>query len=247
MGSGKRKLGIRDVSKEKPTKEDGEKLRKAFASVSTEPLMVAILGAAMIEHDLEELLRPRFPRKDQSTWDRLTSDGGPLGTLANKINTGYAFSIYDETTRCALLTISHVRNAFAHSKKLISFDHELIRNELRSLTMPEQKRSKFYKDLATVQKMAKQPGLGPQAAYICLCLFVSTRLVKKDNSLAKRRNSKPWSKRMAAALRKYQPGSSGGLLGGLYGVDPTTPIPLPEGVNLLDSLPKLSSKLDNKG
>jgi hypothetical protein len=60
MGGGKRPADLRSISRESPTPEEVAALREAMSSLSAPPLVVAILGAALLEHDIEQLLRPHF-------------------------------------------------------------------------------------------------------------------------------------------------------------------------------------------
>jgi hypothetical protein len=120
---GKIKPKLRDLSNLVLTREEEEAL--ATAAVHANPTVTAIMGAVMVEHELEGLLRSRLSKKDDDTWSDLTLDNGPFGTFHKKINAAYALGIYDDTTKQNLNIVRNIRNAFAHSKKLIDFDHPL--------------------------------------------------------------------------------------------------------------------------
>ncbi|MGH6846795.1 MAG: hypothetical protein ACREC0_04970 [Methylocella sp.] len=86
---------------------------------------------------------PRIREKE--TWSELTSDNGPIGTFNQKIAIGYAFGICDERTRDNLYNVRSIRNAFAHSKTIISFDHELVLDELKKIKTRDRRYSRFFK------------------------------------------------------------------------------------------------------
>ena len=172
---GNPKPKLRDLSRKWPTGEESDALVEHLAS-SDAPIVIAILGAALVEHELEQMLRPRFRRQDDATWKELTSDNGPLGTFYMKITAGYAFGIYDDTIKDGLNTVRAIRNVFAHTKKLLNFSDELIVNELKKVTLPKQKRSVLYKHLSVYVRDATD---GPQQAFTDLCLILATELVRK--------------------------------------------------------------------
>jgi DNA-binding MltR family transcriptional regulator len=97
------------------------------------------------------LLQSKLKHKDDETWTMLVADSGPLRSFYTKIAMGYALGIYDKNIRSDLNIVRTIRNAFAHSKKLIQFDHPAVVAELRKatrLTLP--KKSWKYKANASV-------------------------------------------------------------------------------------------------
>jgi hypothetical protein len=96
MSKGARKAKLRDYSNISLTTEQSEALRKLLLQYEQHSITIAILGAVLVEHELDALLRMRFKRKDNDTWEKLVSDRGPLGTFYAKIVAGYGFGIYDE-------------------------------------------------------------------------------------------------------------------------------------------------------
>jgi DNA-binding MltR family transcriptional regulator len=131
------------------------------------PIATAILGAVMVEHHLEELLRPRFKRNDDKTWAMLTANNGPLNSFDCKIALGYAFGIYDDGMRDDLHIVRRIRNAFAHSRKPIQFTHPAVVKELTGVTTKLPKLPKIYK--------------GPTStptSYVSLCFMLSGNLLQ---------------------------------------------------------------------
>lgn len=94
---GKTKLKLRDLSRHRPTLEETRQIVDAL--VDSPPIVTAVLGATLIEQELDDLLRARFSRRDDETWKDLTDEKGPLSTFNSKIVAGYAFGIYDQTTQ----------------------------------------------------------------------------------------------------------------------------------------------------
>lgn len=86
----------------------------------------------LIEHELDRLLRKKLKKNDENTWQALQSETGPLRSFAAKISMAYALGIYTEKIQHDLNVVRIIRNAFAHSKKLIDFDDPLIISELVS-------------------------------------------------------------------------------------------------------------------
>ncbi len=133
MSKGAKKPKISDLSRSHPTPEEIMVVWEAIGKKQDviNPIVAAILGVACIEYELDKLLKKRLPRNDDKTWEALTSDIGPLGTFFEKILCGYALRIYDEIMRDQINHIRTIRNQFAHTKKLITFDNELIIKEIR--------------------------------------------------------------------------------------------------------------------
>ncbi len=226
---GKPKPKLRDLSYIPPTAEEYDALRHAILTAPS--ITAAILGAAMVEYELETLLRSRFLRKDDGTWKELTTENGPLSSFYSKIIAGYAFRIYDEDTKVNLGIVRNIRNAFAHSKKLIDFNHDLIVDELKK-AKGSRRFTKGYG--AALQRSESRK----ENAYIFLCVTLTMQLARKKFRAARastkremnrlrREMSKPLYSpfgNMAAALLRSQ-----GLLGfpplpapGHQNADPTS-------------------------
>lgn len=106
-------------------------------------ISTAILGAVLVEHELEVSLRRRLSRKDDDTWGEMLAEGGPFSTFARKIKSGYAMRVYDDAFEANLNIIRTVRNTFAHSKRLIEFDHPLVAAELKKIAVPSFRKKHF--------------------------------------------------------------------------------------------------------
>ena len=145
-------------------------LRSAFKAPQGHPISTAILGAVMVEHELDILLRRKFQRKDDDTWATLVAETGPLSTFGRKIIAGYAFKLYDDKTKFDLDVIREIRNAFAHSRKIIDFDDRLVVQKLIS--------SKTLSNKSARELQKKPTQQGARLTYVSLCYEGALRLLK---------------------------------------------------------------------
>lgn len=195
---GQRKPTLRDLSRQ-PLSHD-EVIALLQALKNNPPIVTAILGAGLIEHQLDVLVRTRFKKQDDDTWITLTDENGPLGTFHKKIAAGYAFSIYDESWRRNLDVIRAVRNAFAHTRRIIDFEHELIKAEFRRVAIST-RMSKADRDDLEIIKAVKTTG---RSCYIGLCIIVGMALTNRSRQrIAARRR---YAARKSAAWRAANPG-----------------------------------------
>lgn len=65
---------------------------------------------------------------------------------------------------------------FAHARKPIAFDHELVVAELKKVELPRATRSRLYRQLEIVKSLAG----GPSMAYANLCFILAIELIRKD-------------------------------------------------------------------
>jgi hypothetical protein len=163
---------LRDLSYHKPTREEENQLLDA--AMGDHPMVAAILGATIVEHQLENSLRERFPKATDETWGTIVSDGGPLCTFDQKITMAFLLGMIDEATRDNLKIIRQIRNAFAHAKKLVDFEHELVRAELTKIKVAKF-RKKRHRDIIELV------GSVPQKVYVILCIIIATQLLRKSN------------------------------------------------------------------
>jgi hypothetical protein len=196
---GKQNPKPRDPTKIAPSHEERAAIEKAF--FDGVPIVSAILGQALLEHELETRLRRKFKRKDDQTWDRLTGESGPLNTFAQKITAGYAFGFFDDITRKNLLTVKQIRNKFAHSKIIIDFSHPFIVNEIRHISQPEKKFKNRIRDLNHAREYLKVND--PRNAFISLCMAIYIELM--GGSIKSMRMSTMNYDRRIKKLMKHNP------------------------------------------
>jgi DNA-binding MltR family transcriptional regulator len=210
MGSGSRgrkKPNLRDYSRVPLTHDEKNALFDAVAGLDRHQIATAILGGVMVEHELEILLRRRFKRNDDDTWKELLEDNGPLRTFYSKITTAYAFGIFDKRLEDDLHIIRVIRNAFAHSKKLLKFNDVLIIAELMSANLLNKKHKRG------LQKKPTERGV--QSTYIYLCFSISLKLIQRrsraiaaSNKSHQRRMQKKFEKSPLARAFLHSAGSS---------------------------------------
>ena len=158
---------LRDFSRLPPEYDDIIALSDALFR-DQQPITTAILGAVMVELHLERLVRSKLKHKDDETWAMLVADNGPLGSFYSQIAMGYSLGIYDNNMRNDLNIVRNIRNAFAHSKKSIQFDHPAVVAELGKAT----------RSAKTMWK-----SIGPDAMrYKILCFYLSTKLIRMYES-----------------------------------------------------------------
>jgi hypothetical protein len=59
---------LHGLTRRPPTQEEARAASRAFFATDSSPIVAAILGQAIIETELEELLRDEFRHKDDGTW-----------------------------------------------------------------------------------------------------------------------------------------------------------------------------------
>jgi DNA-binding MltR family transcriptional regulator len=189
---GKKKPKLRDYSHLVLTEEEKEAVSAAAHSLDQHPIVTAILGYVLVEHELDILLRKKFKKKDDDTWAELQSEQGPLRSFSAKISIGYSLGIYDEKVQRDLNIVRVIRNAFAHSKKLLDFNDPLVVQEMLGALRLSAKFKKHLRKNPTNQ-LAK-------ASFIVICLKLQTTLLRKLTSAAEARNYRLRKKASKSAL-----------------------------------------------
>jgi hypothetical protein len=176
----KKKPKLHDLLRQPPTTEEKAELFERFIE-SKAPIVTAILGQALIENDLDILLRSHFFKKDDENWKALTGDAGPLATFQAKITASYAFGACNDVIKDGLNTVRKIRNVFAHSSLLLDFSNELILKELKTVTLPTGRSTRLYKKLDHVRKVSNGPHADGQTAFTVLCITIGAELLTKKS------------------------------------------------------------------
>jgi hypothetical protein len=219
----KKKPKLADISRVHPTMAEHDAVIEAMLASASSPIVTVTLGASMVEVELEKALRKRFARSDDETWGRLTSDIGPLNTFHQKIETAYALKIVDEKLRDDLVLIRKVRNAFAHTRRMIDFDEEAVAVEVNKFKTAVRPRPKK-----------------PRELFELVCLKVIIRLIKRNTRLIDkatqrlRRKTRPFRSLSEIANDYYERNPQ--VLRGLYGLG--LPGPRPSGPMTLGAAPQ---------
>jgi hypothetical protein len=205
MSKGRRKPKLRDISRYRPTRDE---IMAVFEMVyNGQPITAAILGAALVEHELEGLLRHRLARQSDADWEGLVGENGPLSTFNHKIIMGRALRLYDKNVEANLDIIRGIRNAFAHAKHLINFDHSSIVDALKSIKIPKtDKRG---------HREAKSFRYGATGSWLCLCHYTSMLLLRRHTLILRSANQ-----RRKLNIEKISPLAQAIALGRLSQVSP---------------------------
>jgi DNA-binding MltR family transcriptional regulator len=192
---------LRSLIGQSPSDDEIRAVRNTFAYGT--PLEAAIFSQAIIEHHLEQMLRAKFKRKNDATWARLTNDGAPLGTFSNKLIAGLAFGLYDESSFRNLNKIREIRNVFAHSKRLITFEEPTIVQALKGLSLPTKTTTRKYEALKEVSENADK---NSKRAFRSLCFILYVELLdKRSRSLKATSSNIVRAKRKALAKNPFSP------------------------------------------
>jgi hypothetical protein len=220
MSKGRRKPNLRDYSHLVLSDQERQAVQAALRT-DQHPIVTAVLGYVMVEYELDQQLRRKLRKKDDDTWQELVDERGPLRTFATKIILGRALALYSEKVRYDLNIVRVIRNAFAHSKKLLDFNDVLIIPELmKAHCLPATFKKYLHREPA--------PALG-KAAYIMICLSLSVTLLRLGTRALRAKNYRfrrkyPHLQGLASALGVGLPAPRGILglaaLGSALGSNP---------------------------
>jgi DNA-binding MltR family transcriptional regulator len=93
----------------------------------------AIVGGAIIEHALERLIVSKLDKTGPELLGQLFQNRGPLADFYSKLLIAEAFGIIGPRFAAELNSIRAVRNTFAHSKTLVTFDTPEVAKEVNAL------------------------------------------------------------------------------------------------------------------
>lgn len=107
----------------------------------------ALIGKEIIDSTLTGMLRMHFSHLSKEENEQLFDrDNSPLGTFSAKIKIAYALGIISKNERDELDRIRHIRNAFAHTQRPITFETTEIRQMCDYLIygLPQNVNEKYY-------------------------------------------------------------------------------------------------------
>lgn len=93
---------------------------------------VAVVCLAIVENRLTDLLKAAM-RKDEKTQEELFNPSGPIGSLGTKIKLAYMLGLIHADVYSDLRLVTKIRNEFAHSVRITSFDEPSIKRRISSL------------------------------------------------------------------------------------------------------------------
>lgn len=92
MSKGRKKPKLRDLSVNPLTYEEQTALIDAVAAAA-HPMNTAILGAVLVEHELDMSLRKRMNITDDEEWEKIVDERGPLNSFSRKILIGRSLKV----------------------------------------------------------------------------------------------------------------------------------------------------------
>jgi hypothetical protein len=108
-------------------------------------LHIAIIAVSILEATLQQLVTSRLLKNDKEFLNRLFQNRGPMSDFNSKILVAEAFGIVTGPLASELHVMRDIRNAFAHSKVPLSFEHEVVKREVDGLKMLEAMRGAMVK------------------------------------------------------------------------------------------------------
>jgi hypothetical protein len=96
----------------------------------------AMVGVAIIDNGLRGALLKKMPGLSRKMKDRIFDGYGPLSSLSAKSDLAFALGLIDAATYEKVSVLKKVRNRFAHSRKLLTFESEEIASLLRNSRAP---------------------------------------------------------------------------------------------------------------
>ena len=132
---------------------------------------IALIGASVVAKALEVAILSRLISLKEDERKRIFSydDQGPLSDLAARIKIAYALGIFGRKTRNDLDHVRAVRNAFAHSARLIRFDTPEVAEICARLHTPTT-------TTALTSALSRTAGRTPRGQYIETTVTLAGRL-----------------------------------------------------------------------
>ncbi len=119
MASNSTLQNLRKFGRQEPGAVDSNAL---FEELNAETdRAVGIVGATMLESQLEALLSHHMSHLDVDTKNKLFNAYGPLSSFSAKIKIAYAFKLCSKAIYKDLDIIRDIRNTFAHARKVAEF------------------------------------------------------------------------------------------------------------------------------
>lgn len=118
---------LRDITRADPTigDETADMVRGLVEAESDRGC--ALIGGAIAENALEAIIKTSFDFNSRSKVEDLFRTEGPLRGFSTKIKVAHAFDLIDTSIKSDLDRIREIRNAFAHSRKILKFDTDAVK------------------------------------------------------------------------------------------------------------------------
>lgn len=93
----------------------------------------AIVGAALIDDALEELLKTFMVKSLEKEDELFNGSFAPLATLSAKITLSYRLGLISPKVHSSLTLVRKLRNDFAHVSRQITFETQSVHSRVRDL------------------------------------------------------------------------------------------------------------------
>lgn len=163
---------LKKLSRESPT---GEEVVAIFHELQNDPndRAVAIIAATLLEDAVGDVILSHMVWLSDEEYRQMFVGYSPLGSFSAKIQIAYAFGYYKKNVREALNIIKDIRNAFAHGKKSLSFNHEVIKNCCNLLTIFEESEESFEPGTKSINNSPRQRYLNHAMKFTEMCVQIS--------------------------------------------------------------------------
>lgn len=127
---------LRKLTQGLPTRDE---MNEGLSRLSDESdYTTVIVGTALVETALRLSIRARMnPNLTSADEQSLFEGDAPLGTFSSKIRIAFAFEVLDSDLRDEVNKLRAVRNAFAHSSRVLDFGTSEVADVCKNLILPE--------------------------------------------------------------------------------------------------------------
>ncbi|RWF77027.1 MAG: hypothetical protein EOS26_10365 [Mesorhizobium sp.] len=135
-----------------------------------------IVAASIVEQRLAEFLQSRFPESKlaERLIAKLFNSIAPLGSFSAKIDAAYLFGYISEDAQSDLQVIKEMRNRFAHSLDIDSFERPEIKSRCENLRLVD----RFVTDLDDEDQAAILRGDTPKTSGAMMSFAGAAALMK---------------------------------------------------------------------
>jgi DNA-binding MltR family transcriptional regulator len=122
---------LRELSKQIPAPPEIEETIKDL--LGKDDLHSAIIAVSILEATLEKLIILSLENNSKQLVDHLFQFSGPLSDFNSKILIAEAFGIINTPLAKTLHSMRNIRNTFAHTRIMISFDTKAVEEAINEL------------------------------------------------------------------------------------------------------------------
>lgn len=126
---------LRKLSRERPADDDLFRLLEKVTKADFPDASVAMLGMALLDHGLRDLLLHSLPnlKSPDHISAMFDTEGAPMGSVAAKIRLSHALGLLTDDEAEDLHTLRDIRNTFGHAAREVTFDTPEIATAIDAL------------------------------------------------------------------------------------------------------------------